>query len=506
MTKILFLLLSFPALTQSITITEIMYQPPISASDSIEFIELYNRSDSTIDLSGWTISNAVDITFPAGTTLPPDNFLYATNDSVSFFIQFNILTSQWVGNLNDSGELILLKDSSGNTIDSVHYTNINPWPNGTGLGEPNAGGASISICNANTNNNLSTSWEISSNPSGRIIGGKELFVSISSFDTILNTMPEISICKGDSAFIFFQKYVLDSGIYYDTISFPGNCTHIFAQHVSINESTVDTLSPLTICAGDSVQIFGEYKFNPGYYINYDTNKKGCDSIIYQQLIVLNTPHYQISDTICLGDSIQIGSKWYFSATNVSDTILGGANNGCDSINDYTIILNTVNPSLNIGDSILSCIYDDVILSVSSSYSNYQWNTGSTNNSILLSGNDQGLGSATYTISVIDGSNGCSDSDSIEVNFIPCTNIEDYNKTVFSINTYPNPTSDLIMIDVIGINDQAVEIELFNLTGKKVASHNSSLSQIISVGHLEKGIYFIRVNSMGLSITKKIILK
>ena len=43
--------------------------------DSLEFIELYNRGGTVVDLSGWDFSRGVDLTFPAGTMIEPGEYL-----------------------------------------------------------------------------------------------------------------------------------------------------------------------------------------------------------------------------------------------------------------------------------------------------------------------------------------------------------------------------------------------------------------------------------------------
>ena len=51
--SIVFACIGFNTSAQNdIVITEIMYNPPESGTDSLEFIEIYNKGEGTIDLSG----------------------------------------------------------------------------------------------------------------------------------------------------------------------------------------------------------------------------------------------------------------------------------------------------------------------------------------------------------------------------------------------------------------------------------------------------------------------
>ena len=50
----------------SIVINEIMYNP-ISGEDDDQYIELYNRGNTPVDLAGWSIAKGVNFTFEART-------------------------------------------------------------------------------------------------------------------------------------------------------------------------------------------------------------------------------------------------------------------------------------------------------------------------------------------------------------------------------------------------------------------------------------------------------
>ena len=57
-----------------VVINEIMYNQPGQEED-LEYIELYNSGDTDVDVSGWTLSNAVNFQFSKGTILYRDNYL-----------------------------------------------------------------------------------------------------------------------------------------------------------------------------------------------------------------------------------------------------------------------------------------------------------------------------------------------------------------------------------------------------------------------------------------------
>jgi hypothetical protein len=102
-----------------IVINEIMYD------DSVEWIEIYNRSSKTVDLSGWRVidkagKESQDIgNFP----IEPDSYLVLSGDSAFSFIfpgvQFIPLSP--FPTLNNNEEEISLLDSFGTVIDRVPY-------------------------------------------------------------------------------------------------------------------------------------------------------------------------------------------------------------------------------------------------------------------------------------------------------------------------------------------------------------------------------------------------
>ncbi|MDB4673597.1 lamin tail domain-containing protein, partial [Verrucomicrobiales bacterium] len=99
-------------------ISEIHYHPRHAARTpeptDDEFIEIHNPDTTTSDLSGWAFTNGIAYTFPSGTTLGPGAYLVVRAPS-------------WTGRLSNSGERITLSDASGDTVDSVSYSDGADW-------------------------------------------------------------------------------------------------------------------------------------------------------------------------------------------------------------------------------------------------------------------------------------------------------------------------------------------------------------------------------------------
>ena len=145
----------------SIVINEIMYhqvprwgQPDFVESNE-EWIELFNRSNQTVDLSGWRLDNAVSFQFQPGTLLDPSEFVViAKNESETKanHPEARVLGS-FSGTLSNDNERIILRDELDNVIDDVHYFDGGRWPS-----IADGGGASIELIDAWADNNVGEAW------------------------------------------------------------------------------------------------------------------------------------------------------------------------------------------------------------------------------------------------------------------------------------------------------------------------------------------------------------
>ena len=106
--------------TAAVVINEFVYDD--SGADTIEFVEIYNRSAAPVDLSNWTLvgddSNGVNFTetFPAGTVLNPGDFLVVGDPNVP-----NVDITRSSGFLQNSNESITIFDDAQNIVDTLIY-------------------------------------------------------------------------------------------------------------------------------------------------------------------------------------------------------------------------------------------------------------------------------------------------------------------------------------------------------------------------------------------------
>ncbi len=112
----------------NIVINEIMFHP---ASELVadEWIELYNRGATAVNLAGWKLNRAIDFVFPS-VNLPAGGRLVVAADVTAFNAKYPGVpgvVGGWTGRLSNSRDEIELEDASGNRVDLVQYADQGEW-------------------------------------------------------------------------------------------------------------------------------------------------------------------------------------------------------------------------------------------------------------------------------------------------------------------------------------------------------------------------------------------
>lgn len=157
-------------------ITEIMYNPPESGGDSLEFLEIYNAGDAAVDVTGYKMEGVV-YEF-SGSIASKEIFIMANNPG-AFKNVFGLDAEKFTGSLSNGGEDISIRDKDNNIIIEVVYDDKAPWP--TYQDGTDGAGGSIVLCDFSKPSDAA-SWKVSKNATGKIINDKEVFASPGSIE------------------------------------------------------------------------------------------------------------------------------------------------------------------------------------------------------------------------------------------------------------------------------------------------------------------------------------
>ena len=116
------------------------------------------------------------------------------------------------------------------------------------------------------------------------------------------------------------------------------------------------IDSLTLCTNDSILLQGSYQTSAGVYLDTVQSQFGCDSILITYLDFDTVVYSNRVETICAGDSIQIGNVYYHVSGNYTNTLI--SQGGCDSIESVELI---VLPQIVFIDTVSICNLDSIFL-------------------------------------------------------------------------------------------------------------------------------------------------
>jgi hypothetical protein len=111
-----------------VVINEVLYDPSGPGADAAnEWIELYNATDATVDLTGWTIADATSADTVAELQLAPREFaIIAASDSFSktypgFTGKLAVNGGRLGNSLGNDGDRLILTDTNGALVDAISW-------------------------------------------------------------------------------------------------------------------------------------------------------------------------------------------------------------------------------------------------------------------------------------------------------------------------------------------------------------------------------------------------
>ncbi len=142
--------------SHDVIINEIEYHP--RDPNATPWIELYNRSQHTVDLSNWRFTSGIDFQFPKGLTLAADSYLVVAQNVESLRSEHPgiAVVGPFTNKLSHRTDKLILSDAVGNPANEVRYFHGGRWP-----ARADGGGSSLELRNPWADNSVAEAWSAS---------------------------------------------------------------------------------------------------------------------------------------------------------------------------------------------------------------------------------------------------------------------------------------------------------------------------------------------------------
>ncbi len=340
---------------------DLFFSEYLEGGSNNKAIEIYNPTSSPISLSGYEVklyangSTSVTNTLTLTGSIPAYGVYVISNSSSSLSgITSNSDITSGVTFFN--GDDVLQLEKNSNVIDVIGS-----------LGSSSNFAKDVTLVRNSSIQQGNTTYT----PSEWVSMAKDVDTMMGFHTSICQPCTpdrdttSLVICEGDSATNGVSFYSV-SGIFSDTMMNSTGCDSIRVLDLTVSAVDRDSITD-TICMGATINFGTQTLTMSGNYSDTVQNTAGCDSIVVLELFVTDILRDTITDTICMGASLTFGSQSLTMAGIYSDTVQNSA--GCDSI---TVIELSVNlfATATITDTICSgatMTFGSQVLSISGTY-------------------------------------------------------------------------------------------------------------------------------------------
>jgi hypothetical protein len=280
----------------------------------------------------------------------------------------------------------------------------------------------------------------------------------------------------NSTFDFNGQTLAMPGTYVDTLINSNGCDSIvlltLQQTLYYNDSITQT-----ICMGQSTLFGGSQLTLPGVYTEVKSTVDGCDSITTLTLNVNPAYNFNITETICAGQSYYFGGNLITQSGVYTETL--ATTIGCDSSTTLTLIVEPVinNTVTQAGDT----------LTALQTNTSYQWYDCISGNPIAGAMGQQFVPSVSGYYRVLLTSGNCVDSSLCQ--FISITGIDE--NTIDAVTISPNPSNDNFVIT----SSHKMGMKVFDSYGKLIMEQPINAgTTLLKAKNWSTGMYFLKVNN------------
>ncbi len=286
-----------------------------------------------------------------------------------------------------------------------------------------------------------------------------------------NTTNPQAICVGES-YNFHGSNYSTSGTYSATFVSENGCDSTVAVELSVNP-TYSESSSILLCGNEVYEFEGVTYNTAGNFPVYLTSSFGCDSTVTLQITIEDQVTNYLEATICDGETYEIDGET-FQTTGEYEIVYENAL-GCDSILYFNLVV-LDSPNASFTYTVVSSNEDGVEIDFfdnSEGSTSNSWNFGNGNSLDNSSGSTQTYDNTEatdyQTTLIVSNDNGCEDTAIRIISVVPELNV--YVPNTFTPNGGKFNTVFLPIITG-DINPQIFNMKIFNRWGEIVFETNN----------------------------------
>ncbi len=182
-------------------------------------------------------------------------------------------------------------------------------------------------------------------------------------------------------------------------------------------------------------------------------------------------------------------------------------NGCSSSDTVNINFAAV-PQVELGVDTVLCGKSSYTLDAGNQGATYLWSNGETSQSITVDTTGFSYGIQTLSVEVTSEF-GCTNSDTVNVEFVNCSGIEEYGSLV-EMKVFPNPSNGLFQLQLQNLNSENVSLKVINAQGVVVYQAenvrlNANSMLPLNLSGMSAGIYTVFVKGKSTIAFEKLII-